>query len=149
MGRHHMVALAWPATSGHIPDRDAARQRFGADAAHALGAAGVLTVEYQGMTLFWWGFNTRPAPSVTDVLREVPRADWIQLAVGRPGSGLTGLRQSHFEAQQAARVARLSPRQKFWNYTTPACWRCSLPTRRARPCSCRSISPGCWPATRN
>lgn len=116
LGRHHLVALAWPATSGHIPDREAARQRFGTDAAQALGAAGFLTVEYQGTTLFWWGFNTRPDPAVAGALRAVPRADWIRLAAGRPGSGLAGLRESHFEAQQAARVARLSPRQKFWDY---------------------------------
>ena len=116
LGRYHLVALAWPASSGHIPDREAARQRFGADAAQALGAAGVLAVEYQGTTLFWWAFNTRPDPSVTGALRAVPRADWIQLAAGGPGSGLAGLRESHFEAQQAARVARLSPRRKFWDY---------------------------------
>jgi hypothetical protein len=116
LGRHHLVALAWPATSGHVPDREAARHRFGADAAQALGAAGVLTVEYQGTTLFWWGFNTRPDPSVAGALRAVPRADWLRLAAGRPGSGLAGLRESHFEAQQAARVARLSPRPEFWNY---------------------------------
>lgn len=116
LGKYHLVALAWPASSGHIPDREAVRQRFGADAAQALGAAGVLAVEYQGTTLFWWAFNTRPDPSVTGALRAVPRADWIQLAAGGPGSGLAGLRESHFEAQQAARVARLSPRRKFWGY---------------------------------
>jgi hypothetical protein len=113
---HHLIALGRPATSGHIPDRDAARQRFGTDAAQSLGATGFLTIEHQGTTLFWWAFNTRPAPSVMSALREVPRPDWIQLAAGRPGSGLSGLRESHFEAQQAALVARLSPRQKFWDY---------------------------------
>ena len=116
LGRHHLVALAWPATSGHIPDREAARQRFGADAAQVLGAAGVLTVEYQGTMLFWWGFNTRPDPMLSGKLRAVPGADLIRLAAGRPGSGLAGLRESHFEAQQAARVAKLSPGQKFWDY---------------------------------
>lgn len=116
LGRHHLVALARPATSGHIRDREAARQRFGTDAVQALGAAGVLTVEHQGTTLFWWGFNTRPDPSVVGALGAVPRPEWIQLAAGRPGSGLAGLRESHFEAQQAARVARLAPRQKFWDY---------------------------------
>jgi hypothetical protein len=116
LGRHHLIALAWPATSGHIADRDAARQRFGADAAQALGAAGVLSVEYQGTTLFWWGFNTRQDPSVVNVLRAVPRPHWIRLAAGRPGSALAGLRESHLEAQQAARVARLSRRQEFWDY---------------------------------
>lgn len=117
LGRHHLVALAWPATTGHIPDREAARQRFGTDAAQALGAAGFLTFEYQGTTLFWWALNTRPNPSVAGgLLRAVPRADWIHLAAGRPGSGLAGLRNSYLEAQQAARVARLSPRQKFWDY---------------------------------
>ncbi|TNB73017.1 hypothetical protein FHJ30_09375 [Arthrobacter sp. BB-1] len=34
--------------------------------------------------------------------------------------GLAGLRESHFEAQQAARVAKLSPRQKFWDYDDAA-----------------------------
>ncbi len=113
---HHLIALGRPSTSGHIPNRDAARQRFGTDAAQSLGATGFLTIELQGTTLFWWAFNTRPAPSVMSALREVPRPDWIQLAAGRPGSGLSGLRESHFEAQQAALVARLSPRQKFWDY---------------------------------
>lgn len=116
LGRHHLVALAWPATTGHIPDREAARQRFGTDAAKALGAAGFLTFDYQGTTLFWWAFNTRPDPSVAGGLRAVPRADWIHVAAGRPGSGLAGLRYSYLEAQQAARVARLSPRQNFWDY---------------------------------
>ncbi|WP_168709267.1 helix-turn-helix domain-containing protein [Arthrobacter sp. PAMC25564] len=116
LGGHHLIAVARPATSGHIPDRDAARQRFGTDAVQALGATGFLTIEHQGTTLFWWAFNTRPGPSVMSALREVPHPGWIQLAAGRPGSGLAGLRESHFEAQQAARVARLAPRQQFWGY---------------------------------
>lgn len=53
-------------------------------------------------------------------MSRVPRPDWIRLAAGRPGSGLAGLRESHFEAQQAARVAKLSPRQKFWDYDDAA-----------------------------
>lgn len=116
LGRHHLIAVARSTSSGHVPDRDALRQHFGADAAHALGAAGFLTIEHQGTTIFWWTFNTRPDPSSINVLRAVPLPDWIQLAAGRPGSGLAGLRESHFEAQQAARVAQLSPRLKFWDY---------------------------------
>lgn len=116
LGGHHLIAVARPTTSAHVPDRDALRQRFGANAAQVLGATGFLTIEHQGITLFWWTFNTSPGPLVVQALGEVPLPGWVQLAVGRLGSGLAGLRESHFEAQQAARVARLSPRQQFWGY---------------------------------
>ena len=98
LGRHHLIALARPATSGHVrtvmprasvaaptPRRRWARSASSPSSIRAPHSSGGIQ---HPPGSFGGGRAACSAP---------PRL--VQLAAGRPGSGQAGLRESHFEAQ--------------------------------------------------
>ncbi|WP_336713042.1 PucR family transcriptional regulator [Arthrobacter sp. USHLN218] len=116
LGNHHLLGVAWPSTSGHLPDREAVLNRYGTETGRLLGAAGTLILQHEGTTRFWWTFNSKPAGDIVSIARDAPRPPWMKLALGTVRPGLAGLRVSYFDSLQAAAVGRLAAEGTFWAY---------------------------------
>lgn len=118
--KHHVVALAWPESSGHQSDKETALDGFGAKTAKLIGASGTLTLHREGTTCIWWTFTESPGPQLEHTLRDAPRPAWLKLAVGPARRGLAGLRESHQGARQMETVGRIAAHGRFWDYGASA-----------------------------
>ncbi|MEC3853897.1 PucR family transcriptional regulator [Paenarthrobacter ureafaciens] len=116
LGKHHLIGVAWPSTSGHLPDRETALNRYGATTGRLLGADGTLTLQHEGTTRFWWTFSSKPPGNVASIVHDAPRPPWMKLALGTVRPGLAGLRGSYFDSLQAAAIGRLASDGTFWSY---------------------------------
>lgn len=113
---HHLVAVAWSETGGHVWELEEQLARFGAEAARLLDAAGVLVLHRGNLTEIWWTFNTKPSADYAERLRKAPAPAWMKFALGIVDNGLDGFRRSHFAASQAHHVGNLTPFGNFWAY---------------------------------
>lgn len=101
----HLAVVAWC-------DRPAADaigdlQRGAAELLHLRGCSSVLMQPTGRTTLWAWG--DLQAPSPTGVGGDHPHAEGTRFAFGSVRQGLPGFRQSHEDAQHAARIMRLNP----------------------------------------
>lgn len=111
LGRRHLAFVVWSEDGDDTGTRDlAALERAALELAGALGITSPLLVPRGPLLLGGWlGFRDSFDDDALDGLRidakEFPGAC---AAFGSPGEGVAGFRQSHLEAMQARRVARLA-----------------------------------------
>jgi PucR C-terminal helix-turn-helix domain/GGDEF-like domain len=113
LGRHHVAFVVWTEDEDETGMRDlAALERAASEICNALGHKSPLLVPRGPLLLGGWlGFRDAFDDEALDGLRvdtkEFPGA---RAAFGSPGEGVEGFRQSHSEAMNARRVARLARR---------------------------------------
>lgn len=107
--RHHTALIAW--VDPDAPAGGAEVEAVIAEVAAALGGHRALTVA-SGSRAVWAWVGTADAPETRGLAlpeAEGPRAA-VRVAVGQPGFGIAGFRDSHREAREAQRVATIAPR---------------------------------------
>ncbi|MDX1876180.1 helix-turn-helix domain-containing protein [Mycolicibacterium sp. 120266] len=105
----HLMAVVLPTGRGYATERDAALDQYVRDIADALGARTAFALEQpDGRCELVWSSPISFDSRFVEILRLVPKPDWLQLAVGCSGKGIDGFRDCHRTARLAARVAELS-----------------------------------------
>ncbi|MFD5722740.1 PucR family transcriptional regulator [Streptomyces sp. NPDC127036] len=101
----HIAVIAW--CDSPAADTTGDLQRAAADLLHARGCSSVL-VQPTGRTTLWaWGELL--APPATQTAGDYPYPQGTCFAFGAERMGMAGFRQSHMDAQHAARVMRINP----------------------------------------
>ena len=112
LDRQHTAVIAWLPAHEEGRDTHAAMEAAIVQVQDRLGAAGGL-VHSLGLlsTAAWIGARNPIASRRLDDLRfDLQAAPGVRIAIGEPGRGIAGFRQSHDEAAQARRVAELAAR---------------------------------------
>ena len=112
LDRQHTAVIAWLESHEEGHDTHAAMEAAIAQIQDRLGAAGAL-VHSLGLlsTAAWIGTGDPVASRQLDDLRfDTHTATGVRVAIGEPGQGIAGFRQSHDEAAHARRVAVLAAR---------------------------------------
>lgn len=101
----HLAVVAW--CDRPAADAISDLQRGAAELLHLRGCSSVLLQPTGRTTLWAWGDLHTPAPAGTAGTPPLP--DGTRFAFGSVRQGLPGFRQSHEDAQHAARIIRLNP----------------------------------------
>jgi hypothetical protein len=112
LDRQHTALVAWLQAQEEGRDTHAAMEAAIAQVQERLGARGGL-VHSLGLlsTAAWIGTREPVASRQLDDLRfDLQAAPGVRIAIGEPGHGIAGFRQSHDEALQARRIAELAAR---------------------------------------
>ena len=107
--RHHVAFIVRSAaeeTGAELADR---AERVAGAVAAAVGAGQPLLVRPSAGALWGWASRFEAFPADLDELLAGSGEDGLLLAVGSPGWGVEGFRESHAQARDALRVARLVP----------------------------------------
>ena len=109
LGRVHVAAVAWVETHEEGRNTLALLEAAIRDIAAAIGSQRPLVHPLGTLSVAAWISTNSPVPSpVLDELRfRTATAPGVRVAIGEPASGIEGFRDSHFEAVEAERVARL------------------------------------------
>lgn len=113
MRRHHLAFTLWVDDDSRAGDAAARLETLAFDLAAALGARRVLTTTAGARGL--WAWVGSDAPPDVDALRTAAAArctDGVRIAIGRPGRGMRGFRESHREAVAAQRIAAAAERRE-------------------------------------
>ncbi|WP_328864407.1 PucR family transcriptional regulator [Streptomyces sp. NBC_00304] len=102
----HLAVVAW--CDSPTADTAADLQRTAAELLHLRGCSSVLVLPVGRTTLWAWGEPHTSLPPAAP--GEYPYPDGFRFAFGSVRQGVPGFRQSHEDAQHAARVVRLNPR---------------------------------------
>jgi hypothetical protein len=106
---YHLMAVTLPTATGYAPDQDAALDRYVRDVGDALGASTAFTLEQpDGGSELVWSSPTSFDSRFVEILRSLPKPEWLQVAVGCSGKGIDGFRECHRTARLAAQVVELS-----------------------------------------
>ena len=110
LDRDHLAVVGWSenVTEGHDPMAEL--EVAVAGLARSLGVGPPL-IEPLGPRVVagWFGSRSRFESATIDALRVEPGVARVaRVAIGEPGSGIVGFRQSHRQAQHARRVAMLT-----------------------------------------
>jgi DNA-binding PucR family transcriptional regulator len=105
LGGHHLAVIAWCDDPG--PDVTDDLQRAAAELLHQRGCTSTLVLPTGRTTVWAWGDPGASAPAGKPATAGHP--DGIRIACGSVRQALPGFRQSHQDAQHAARIARLNP----------------------------------------
>ncbi|MFE6764800.1 PucR family transcriptional regulator [Streptomyces sp. NPDC057689] len=101
----HLALVAW--CEGPAGGATGDLQRAAADLLHLRGCSSALILPTGRTTLWAWGDPQAPHPAGMPAGATYPEG--FGFAFGSVRQGLTGFRQSHEDAQHAARVMRLNP----------------------------------------
>lgn len=112
----HLHALVWKADGGYVEDREARVDEWAFTVADALGARRMVSFQHEGMAELWWSFLGDVPEDARATLRAQERPPWLRIAVGPPGTGLAGFRDSHHGAGIAASVGRAAAYGDVWDY---------------------------------
>lgn len=111
MSRHHVALALWADAEASVADAATRLEALASDLAAALGARRVLTTA-AGARGRWAWIGSDAAPDMALLTRTAAeRAEGLRVAVGRPGRGLAGFRESHREALAAQRIAMAGVRR--------------------------------------
>ncbi|MGD6755838.1 PucR family transcriptional regulator [Streptomyces sp. BH105] len=109
---HHVAAILWvdSPVDAHELERGAENVMW------TCGATRRLTLPPSTSALWLW-LPVDEVPPTADVLRVLEKTPGVRATLGRPGSGLTGFRQSHLDAAAAQRLlARVGSPRKVVRY---------------------------------
>lgn len=105
MQRHHVALALWADDESPVTDATTRLETLASDLAAALGARRVLTTA-AGARGRWAWIGTDAPPDLDALIAAAEeRASGLRVALGRPGHGLAGFRESHREAAAAQRIA--------------------------------------------
>lgn len=112
LDRQHVGVITWLEAHEEGRDTHAAMEAAISQVCERLGATGALVHPLGILSVAAWiGAREAVSPRELDDLRLDARdAPGVRIAVGEPGRGIVGFRQSHNEAVQARRVAELAAR---------------------------------------
>ena len=107
--RHHVAFIVWSADERDPAAMAGRAERLAGEVAEALEASRPLVVRPSGTVLWGWAsrFETFAQAGRPPSLDELT-TDGLLVAVGGPGWGVDGFRESHAQAREAQRVARLA-----------------------------------------
>lgn len=100
----HVCAVAWLHDAGFVQNVEGQIGDWAAAVARSLGAANVFVFERDGLTHIWWNIEANAETPDVRSIAAIVRPKWLRLAVGHTGVGVTGFRESHLSAAQAARI---------------------------------------------
>jgi DNA-binding PucR family transcriptional regulator len=110
--RHHIGLVLWGRAS---PDEAAVAprlERAAVDAAEYFQAGRpLLLAESTGTVWGWLAVDAEPPPDLLDAFVQRVSDDRVWIAIGEPARGVGGFRQTHRDAVDAARVAKLGRRR--------------------------------------
>lgn len=101
----HLAVVAW--CDSPAADTAADLRRTAAELLHLRGCSSALVLPMGATTLWAWGDLHTPFP--TEAPGAYPYPEGFRFAFGSVRQGVPGFRQSHEDAQLAARVVRLNP----------------------------------------
>lgn len=104
--RHHVAFVLSP--TGRLGTTDVpALERAGQAIAAELGSGAPLLMPAADGSVWGWasGFERTPGPALTVAAATVPLPAGCEGALGNPGHGAAGFRESHLQARQALRAA--------------------------------------------
>lgn len=106
--RRHVALVAWIEPDAAEATRDAL-EPVAAQAAAALAAGGSrpLVLRQTPRSVLAWVPRADLGDEDLDLLRPVVAGTGVRVALGAPGEGVDGFRQSHDQARRARRVARI------------------------------------------
>jgi DNA-binding PucR family transcriptional regulator len=112
--RVHVAAVAWLDTHEEGRNSLALLEAAIRDIAAAIGTQHPLVHPLGTLSIAAWISTNSEVPSrVLDELRfRTAQAQGVRVAIGEPARGIAGFRDSHFEALQAERIARLAGRHE-------------------------------------
>ena len=112
LDRQHTAVIAWLQSHEEGHDTHAAMESAIAQVQDRLGATGGLVHSLGVLSTAAWIGTPRSVGSrqLDDLRFDTHTAPGVRIAIGEPGHGITGFRQSHDEAAQARRVAELAAR---------------------------------------
>ncbi|MCB0939562.1 MAG: helix-turn-helix domain-containing protein [Mycobacterium sp.] len=105
VNRRHIGVLAWVDEAPHDGDAQALLGSAIADVAATAGADSHLVHPVGSLAVAGWVSRREP---FTEAPVEAPPQPGVRLALGDPGTGLTGFRDTHLQAAHARRVAALT-----------------------------------------
>ncbi len=105
--RHHVAAVLHPDPGAEPGLRLAALESAASAIADSLGAGAPLLMRASDGSVYSWASSfERPAPEALAGAASVELPPGCSGAIGDPGYGAEGFRESHLQAQQALRAAR-------------------------------------------
>ncbi|EXU68081.1 hypothetical protein Z951_11605 [Streptomyces sp. PRh5] len=102
---HHLAVIAW--CDNPAPDVTDDLQRAAAELLHQRGCTSTLVLPMGRTTVWAWGVPGASASTRKPATAGYP--DGFRIACGSVRQALPGFRQSHEDAQHAARIAHLNP----------------------------------------
>jgi DNA-binding PucR family transcriptional regulator len=110
--RHHLGLVLWATASRDEPAVTPRLERAAASAAEWFGARKPLLLPEGTATMWaWLALDSDPTADLWSSYVATPNRDRVSIAIGDPGQGIDGFRQTHGDAVDAARVARLGGRR--------------------------------------
>jgi DNA-binding PucR family transcriptional regulator len=110
--RHHVGLVLWAARSEDQPAVAPRLERAAAEAAEWFGTSRALLLAGGTGTMWGWlGLDAEPSHHLMDGFVGRANRDGVSIAIGEPARGVTGFRQTHRDAIDAARVAHLGKRR--------------------------------------
>ena len=110
--RFHVGLVLWAKASEEEPAVAPRLERAAVETAESFGTRRpLLLAEGTGTMWAWLGLHEEPAAEVIDAFAGHLNRNGVSIAVGEPARGIAGFRQTHRDAFEAARVARLGQRR--------------------------------------
>lgn len=105
--RHHVAFIVWNADDQQGAALAERAELLAGEVATALGAGSPLVVRPSGSALWGWASRFDAFAGELDGLLADVGADGLRVCAGASGWGIEGFRESHAQAREAQRVARL------------------------------------------
>ncbi len=106
--RHHVAFIVWSADAGQAAALAGHAELVAGAVAGALDAGQPLVVRPSAAALWGWGSRFDAVPGDLEQRLAAVGVDGLLVAVGSAGWGIEGFRESHAQAREAQRVARLA-----------------------------------------
>jgi DNA-binding PucR family transcriptional regulator len=111
LGRWHLAVIVW--TAGPNPAEPVQLRTAAAQTLAAAGCASTLVLPVGAQRVWAWGSRTAGPPKA--VASQPAPPPGVRLALGMPGAGVEGFRNSHQQAAEMARVGAMSARDT-WSF---------------------------------
>ena len=110
LSRWHLAVIVW--TEAAMPAEPIQIRAAASETLVTAGCTSALVLPLGAHRVWAWGSRTSQPPEAAMPTASPPPG--VRLAIGTPGSGVDGFRNSHRQAAEAARVGGMSTRDAWW-----------------------------------
>ncbi|OBK35389.1 PucR family transcriptional regulator [Mycobacterium sp. 1245111.1] len=111
LSRWHLAVVVW--TGAATPAEPRQLKTVACEVLSAAGCVSTLVLPVGAQQVWAWGSRTSQPPK--SVIATTPPPPGVRIAIGLPGTGVEGFRNSHRQAAEAARVGAMTTRDT-WSF---------------------------------